>query len=268
MPALRRGAALFGAALLLSSAPAAAQKSTSGGGEDERPVLAVTLAAPPRAIYVAAMEALERHGYVFRAKLLDQVLLTSPLEQEAEMGFHPMVAVELEERGDSTHVVISSVVLNKDGEPVGMDNEQAAAAMLMAEMSLSVAMDSALDRTAGHHLRPDPREKSEEFGYGSKNAVRVGGAAETGLANQRAYLARLRGPGGQTVRYRRLGSCCNFPTQYAEQGTGALDAYEITYDGQPAPQVIFIDFYTPPPAEQRAPEGYTLQARTGGTTAR
>ncbi|MBB4638368.1 hypothetical protein [Longimicrobium terrae] len=257
MPAFRRGAALFGAALLLSSAPAAAQKSSSG--DDGRPVLAVTLAAPTRAIYVAALDALERQGYTFRAKLLDEVLVTTPLEGTAEMGFHPMVAVELEERGDSTHVVISSVVMNKDGEPVGMDNEQAAAAMLMAEMSVSMAVDSALDRTAGHHLRPDPREKSEDFGYGSKNAVRVGGAAETGVANQRAYLARLRGPGGQTVRFRRLGSCCNFPTEYAEQGTGALDAYEITYDGQEAPQMIFIDFYTPPPAVQRAPEGYTLQ---------
>lgn len=268
MRTFRRGAALFGAALFLSSAPAAAQKSASSGGDDGRPVLDVTLAAPPRAIYVAAMDALERQGYTFRAKLLDQVLLTTALEQEGGMGFHPMVAVELEERGDSTHIVISSVVLDKDGEPVGMDDERAGAAMLLAEISLSAAVDSALDRTAGQHLRADPRETGEEFGYGSRNAVRVGGAAETGLANQRAYLARLRGPGGQTVRYRRLGSCCNFPTQYAAQGTGALDAYEITYDGQPAPQMIFIDFYTPPPAEQRAPEGYTLQSAAGGTVAR
>ncbi|HEX8393103.1 MAG TPA: hypothetical protein VF665_12235 [Longimicrobium sp.] len=219
---------------------------------------------PARAVYRAALDVLERDGYQIRARLLDEALVTLPRQGTDDKDLFPQVSVELQRRGDSTHVVISSVVVNREGRPLGMDNMEATAAMLLAEMGVAAAVDSLVDAGGNAVRDADPREQGDEFGFGRGNPVRVGGAAENGAANQRAYLDRLRAPGGQRLRYRRLGSCCHFPSRYSSQGTGALDAYEVTYEGQEAPQVIYIDLYTPPPATQRAPEGFTLEPDASG----
>jgi hypothetical protein len=103
----------------------------------------------------------------------------------------------------------------------------------------------------------DPVEESDTYGLGRRNAIRVGGGTESGAANQRAWLDRLRGPAGQTVRYRRVGSCCSFRSEQVSQG-GALDAYEVTYEGLERPVLLYIDLYTPPQVPAPVPEGFTL----------
>jgi hypothetical protein len=118
-------------------------------------------------------------------------------------------------------------------------------------------MDTVLENLPPGAGAPDPVEESDTYGLGRRNAIRVGGGAESGVANQRAWLNRLRGPAGQTVRYRRIGSCCSFRSEQAPQG-GALDAYEVTYDGIERPVLLYIDMYAPPQGPAPAPEGFTL----------
>jgi len=73
-----------------------------------------------------------------------------------------------------------------------------------------------------------------------RNPVRVG----RGPKAERAYLGSLRGPKGEAIEFKRLGSCCAFKTPNAWVGeTGLLDRYEITYAGLEKPMVLYLDMY-------------------------
>lgn len=238
---------------LAAAAPAAAQ------GEALNPVIQVKYAQPARAVYVAAMEALEARGVVIRARMLDEALLTLP-EFGGKGGMRDTASVmllQIEPAGDSTQLIIQAQLVTRDGEPVSNEKESSLTQVLVVEAMISAAVDSALGPLPPGTGGPDPREATDAYGYGRRNAVKVGGGVQNGVANEHAWLDALRGPGGERVRYRRLGSCC-------EYGRGsrraALDAYEITYDGLAKPVVLYLDMYAEPRGVPALPEGFTVAA--------
>lgn len=96
------------------------------------------------------------------------------------------------------------------------------------------------------------------YGYTEKNPVRVGGVRDSsGPANERRFLNALAGPGGEAIRYQRLGSCCMFETDNGFMGSGLLDMYEITWPGQTEPVVLYLNMYDPGPL--LAPVGFTIK---------
>jgi hypothetical protein len=91
------------------------------------------------------------------------------------------------------------------------------------------------------------------YGIVPENPVRIGG----GPSGERAYLGALRGPRGEPVVSRRLGSCCEFETPNGFGGMGLLDLYEVTYEGLDAPVRLYLDMYDED--EVHAPPGFFLQ---------
>lgn len=243
-------------AALVLAAPAAAQKE-----ESANTVISVRYAVPPRAVYVAAFNAFEARGVPLRARMLDQALLTLPqfsTDNPKQSETATVMLLEIEEKGDSTHLTIQAQMVHPDGRPA-QGVEGSVAQVLTAEIDISAAIASLLDSLPPGSGGPDPRELSDEYGYGRRNPIHVGGGSESGAANQRAYLDGLRGPAGQPVTYRRLGSCCSFRSRHAPQG-GALDAYEVTFEGIERPVLLYLDLYTPPEGALPAPAGFTLAA--------
>ena len=246
---------LAAAALLALAAPARAQDP---GGLN--PVIQVKYAAAPRAVYVAALDALEKRQVPLRVRMLDEALLTLPGEEPGPGDTVLVMYVQVEPAGDSTQLTVQARLFRGDGQPVSGEKEGVLARVLAAEAMITAAVDSALDALAPGAGKPDPREETDAYGYGRRNPVRVGGGTQSGAANQRRWLDGLHGPGGQPVRYRRLGSCCDF--QGPGGVRGALDAYEVTYDGLERPVVLYMDMYTPPQGPAPAPEGFTTAAAT------
>jgi hypothetical protein len=80
------------------------------------------------------------------------------------------------------------------------------------------------------------------YGFDADNPVKIGGALRLGHGREKAYLNGLRGPAGQPVEYERIGSCCPFETKNSPFG-GALDAFQLTYEGQTEPATIYINIY-------------------------
>jgi hypothetical protein len=97
----------------------------------------------------------------------------------------------------------------------------------------------------------------DTYGRVPENPVRVG----NGPPGERAYLTALRGPGGQLVVSRRLGSCCIFETPNGFDGRGLLDIYEVTYEGLDEPVRLYLDMYDA--GEVRAPRGFVLEGAGG-----
>jgi hypothetical protein len=96
------------------------------------------------------------------------------------------------------------------------------------------------------HAPPD------SYGFTPDNPIRVGGGPD----GQHAFLEALRGPEGQPIAWRRLGSCCEFETPNGLMGFGLLDMYEVHYEGLERPVILYLDMYDAEPVA--APVGFTL----------
>lgn len=230
--------------------------ATPAAAQDEalNPVIQVTYAAPPRAVYLAALDALEARGIVIRARMLDEALLTLPEFGGKAGDTATVMMVEVQPAGDSTQLTVQARLVTRDGQPVSTEKETSLARVLIAETMISAAVDSAMDKLAPGAGGPSPREETDAYGYGRRNPVKVGGGPESGVANERRWLDGLRGPGGEPVRYRRLGSCCEFRRGRVQ---GRLDAYEVTYAGLAKPVVLYLDMYAEPRGVPAPPEGFT-----------
>src|SRR5437773_6903577 len=90
---------------------------------------------------------------------------------------------------------------------------------------------------------PSGISKDSTYGVTEKNPIRVG-RKNGGARDEDIYLRSLRGPQGENVQYKRLGSCCQFKTPNAWIGDmGLLDKYEVTYASLDKPMILYLDMY-------------------------
>lgn len=61
--------------------------------------------------------------------------------------------------------------------------------------------------------------------------------------NQQRYLNALAGPKGEKISYTKLESCCPFPTKRSDMGAGFLDVYEVKWEGQKSPILLYLNIY-------------------------
>ena len=57
------------------------------------------------------------------------------------------------------------------------------------------------------------------------------------------YMDALSGPNQEVLHYKFIESCCPFITKTGGTGTGLLDKYEITWDGNNKPLYLYINKY-------------------------
>ena len=61
--------------------------------------------------------------------------------------------------------------------------------------------------------------------------------------NQQRFLNALAGPKGEKITYTKLESCCPFPTKRSDMGVGLLDIYELKWEGQKSPVILYLNIY-------------------------
>ena len=75
--------------------------------------------------------------------------------------------------------------------------------------------------------------------------------------NPTRFLSALAGPKGEAISFKKLESCCPFPTAKSEMGAGFLDRYEITWSGQSKPIILYMNIYEK--GALQVPVGFTLK---------
>ncbi|HEX8829908.1 MAG TPA: hypothetical protein VF705_02025 [Longimicrobium sp.] len=246
---------MFVAAFLaaVAAGPAAAQRDSDG-------IMSVsaTVAKPVRTAYRETLRVGMRDHWRFRALLLDDAIYTLPAEPG---GDNPptVMRVQFTPKGDSTTVAVSVVATDASGER-RCTGAPCQGVEMLAGLQAIGAITARLDSVTAAPptaAAADSLAGAGALGYSTRNAIRVGGGAENGSRNEMAWLDGLRGPGGETVAYLRLGSCCEFATPNGLQGkTGVLDAFEVTYPGLERPVLLYINMYDPPESAQ-VPQGFT-----------
>ncbi|UPQ79199.1 2-dehydro-3-deoxyphosphooctonate aldolase [Flavobacterium azooxidireducens] len=61
--------------------------------------------------------------------------------------------------------------------------------------------------------------------------------------NQERFLKALAGPNGEKLFYKKLESCCPFPTKRSEIGAGFLDVYQVHWMGSKKPLLLYFNIY-------------------------
>ena len=61
--------------------------------------------------------------------------------------------------------------------------------------------------------------------------------------NQERFLNALAGPKGEKITFSKLESCCPFPTKRTDLGAGLLDVYELKWEGQKKPIILYLNIF-------------------------
>ena len=83
----------------------------------------------------------------------------------------------------------------------------------------------------------------KKYGYTENLPINLGFANKLKAVDATYYLNALQGPNQQTISYKKMESCCPFITKSGEMGTGLLDKYEITWEGQKKSIYLYINIY-------------------------
>lgn len=86
--------------------------------------------------------------------------------------------------------------------------------------------------------------KDKKYGYDQDYPINVfyKNTKDENLNSQR-FLNALAGPKGEKITFTKLESCCPFPTKRSEMGAGFLDVYELTWEGQSKPIILYLNIY-------------------------
>ncbi|MGN6186551.1 MAG: hypothetical protein ACTHQM_23185 [Thermoanaerobaculia bacterium] len=87
------------------------------------------------------------------------------------------------------------------------------------------------------------RATDPTYGYSETNPVKIGGGFGGGSDRTYQYLNSLRGPGGEAVRYDRVGTCCPFKAPTSPFGEGLLEIFTIAYPGLGQPKRLYFNWY-------------------------
>jgi hypothetical protein len=86
--------------------------------------------------------------------------------------------------------------------------------------------------------------KDAKYGYDKNYPINVFyGNTRNESINQQRFLNALAGPKGEKITFEKLESCCPFPTKRSEMGAGFLDVYQITWEGQKKPLILYLNIY-------------------------
>ena len=82
----------------------------------------------------------------------------------------------------------------------------------------------------------------KRYAYHENYPVNVGFTSlSDGTNNQIRFLNALAGPNGEKVTYVKKDACCPFPTKKTEMGAGTIDMYEVTWEGNTKPVILYIN---------------------------
>ena len=86
--------------------------------------------------------------------------------------------------------------------------------------------------------------KDKRYGYDPDYPINVFYlSTRNETINQERFLNALAGPNGEKITFKKVESCCPFPTKTSNMGAGFLDIYEVLWTGQKKPIRLYMNIY-------------------------
>lgn len=83
----------------------------------------------------------------------------------------------------------------------------------------------------------------KKYGYDKDYPINIFFQTSKSEINHERFLNALAGPKGEKITFAKLESCCPFPTKRSEMGAGFLDVYELKWEGQKKPVILYLNIY-------------------------
>lgn len=102
--------------------------------------------------------------------------------------------------------------------------------------------------------------KDKKYGYDKDYPINIFyQGTHNEVINQQRFLNALAGPNGEAITFSKLESCCPFPSKNTEMGAGFLDVYEIKWEGQKKPILLYLNIYEK--GQLMVPVGFSLKKK-------
>jgi hypothetical protein len=86
--------------------------------------------------------------------------------------------------------------------------------------------------------------KDKKYGYDKDYPINIYfRGTKNDTINQKYFLNALAGPKGEKITYTRMENCCPFPTKNSDMGAGFLNVYELKWEGQKKPVLLYLNIY-------------------------
>ena len=86
--------------------------------------------------------------------------------------------------------------------------------------------------------------KDKKYGYNKDYPINIYfRSTQNDSINQKYFLNALAGPKGEKITYTKLENCCPFPTKSSDMGAGFLNVYELKWEGQKKPVILYLNIY-------------------------
>ena len=82
------------------------------------------------------------------------------------------------------------------------------------------------------------------YGIDSDYPVNIGIVSDKSVEAFVGYFFNgLQGPNGEKVEYKKIETCCPFPTKHSNMGAGLLNVYEVNFKGSNKKLTFYFNIY-------------------------
>ena len=116
-----------------------------------------------------------------------------------------------------------------------------------------VSTQSTLKNVDNTAVRPAVKDKAyviteyatdSKYGYDQDYPINIGFIHEKQEdINIEYYFNGLEGPNGEKISYKKVDTCCPFPSKNSLMGAGTVGIYEITFDGNAKKEKLYFNIY-------------------------
>lgn len=86
--------------------------------------------------------------------------------------------------------------------------------------------------------------EEDQYGHDQDYPINIGFIMESSEEKFIGYFFNgLQGPEGETLTYKKMESCCPFPTKNNKVGAGMLSVYEVRWPGVKKPLLLYFNIY-------------------------
>ncbi len=125
--------------------------------------------------------------------------------------------------------------------------------LTLALLTSCVSLESSIKNIDNTAIRPAVKNNAyviTEYAEDSKYAFHPDYPINIGLIlekqeNQHVeyYFNGLTGPNGEKISFKKVDTCCPYPTKNNTMGAGTINIYEVTFEGSSKKHLIYINIF-------------------------
>lgn len=145
--------------------------------------------------------------------------------------------------------------------------------LALVVLTSCVSTESTLKNVDNTAIRPTVKDKAyviteyatdNKYGYDQDYPINIGFIHEKQEdINIQYYFNGLEGPNGEKISYKKVDTCCPFPSKNSLMGAGTVGIYEVTLEGSSKKTTMYFNIYEK--GKILCPKGFSIKKNIAST---